>query len=66
MASVQMERTYCVHSGENEYNQSKLMFSGHFSSFSSFMSILVLIENVTRLFLSTIWLNYVAARSNNK
>ena len=31
-------------------NQSKLMVSGHFSSFPSFMSILLLVEKVVQLF----------------
>ena len=35
---------------EEHCNQSELMFSGHFSSFSSFMPILILVGKGVRLF----------------
>ena len=49
------------------FNQSKLMISGHFSSFSSFMRILVLVEKVVHLFhaLSGLIISPPALTSNN-
>ena len=40
--------TFVFQVGEH-FNQSKFMFSEHFSSFSSFMPVLALVEKITNL-----------------